>query len=136
MTAQLTAAVLGVLLAGTILFLVRRDHLHGPYALWWLGVAAATLILGVFPSVVPWLGVITGISYAPVVPIIVGISMILLRMLQLDIERSRQERQLRRLVQKIAILETEMKTARAPLRTSDSTSATQLSEDGDWHENE
>ncbi len=136
MTAQLTAAVLGVLLAGTILFLVRRDHLHGPYALWWLGVAIATLILGVFPAVVPWLGLITGISYAPVVPIIVGISMILLRMLQLDIERSRQERQLRRLVQKIAILETEMKTQRAPSRITDPTPATQLPEDGDWHENE
>jgi len=136
MTAQLTAAVLGVLLAGTILFLVRRDHLHGPYALWWLGVAIATLILGVFPSVVPWLGLITGISYAPVVPIIVGISMILLRMLQLDIERSRQERQLRRLVQKIAILETEMKTQRAPSSITDPASSTQLPQDGDWHDNE
>ncbi len=135
MTAQLTAAVLGVVLAGTILFLVRRDHLHGPYALWWLGVAIATLILGVFPSVVPWLGLITGISYAPVVPIIVGISMILLRMLQLDIERSRQERQLRRLVQKIAILETEMKCQRDPPDAKTAVS-TPLHEGGDWHEHE
>ena len=34
MTMQITAALIGVLLAGSILYLVRRDHLHGPYALW------------------------------------------------------------------------------------------------------
>ncbi len=112
MTAQITSAVLGILLAGAILYLVRRDHLHGPYALWWLGVAAATLVLGVFPPVVEWLGRITGISYAPVLPIIVGVSMILLRMLKMDIDRSRQERQIRRMIQKLAILEQEIVTVR------------------------
>ena len=108
MTAQITSAVIGIVLAGAILFLVRRDHLHGPYALWWFGVAAATFALGVFPSLVEWLGHLTGISYAPVLPIIVGVSLILLRLLKLDIDRSRQERRLRRLTQKLAILEDEL----------------------------
>lgn len=108
MTAQITSAVIGIVLAGAILFLVRRDHLHGPYALWWFGVAAATFALGVFPSLVEWLGHLTGISYAPVLPIIVGVSLILIRLLKLDIDRSRQERRLRRLTQKLAILEDEL----------------------------
>ena len=95
--AQITAAILGVCLAGAIFYLVRRDHLHGPYAAWWLMVAAATLILGIFPAVVTWLGLLTGIKYAPVLPIIVALSLILLRLLKLDIDRSRQERQIRRL---------------------------------------
>jgi len=108
LNAQITAAILGVALAGAILYLVRRDHLHGPFAAWWLMVAAATLALGMFPSLVLWLGRVTGISYAPVLPIIIGLSLVLLRLLKLDVDRSRQERQLRRLTQKLAILENEL----------------------------
>jgi len=108
MSAQITAALLGLLLAGSILYLVRRDHLHGPYALWWLIIAAATLVLGFVPRTVDWLAHLSGIAYPPVLPIIVALSLILLRMLQLDIERSRQERQIRRLNQKLAILEEEL----------------------------
>jgi hypothetical protein len=47
-----------------------------------------------------------------VLPIIVGIGMILIRMLRTDIDRSRQERQLRRLAQKLAILEQELVVTR------------------------
>ncbi|MEO7063533.1 MAG: DUF2304 domain-containing protein [Dokdonella sp.] len=108
MTSQITAAILGIALAGAILFLVRRDHLHGPYAVWWFAVAAATFVLGVFPSVIPWLGHVTGIAYAPVLPIIIGMSLILIRLLKFDINRSRQERQMRRLTQKLAIIEQEL----------------------------
>lgn len=108
LSAHVTALVLGVLLAGTILFLVRRDYLHGPHAVWWLSVAVAALLLGLFPALVPWLGRITGIAYAPVLPIIIGLSMMLVRLLKLDIDRSQQERKIRRLTQKLAILEHEM----------------------------
>ena len=112
MTSQLTSAAISVLLAGAILYLVRRDHMHGSYALWWLAIAAAILVLGVFPPVIDWLGRVSGISYPPILPIIVGIGMILIRMLRTDIDRSRQERQLRRLAQKLAILEQELASAR------------------------
>jgi len=116
MTAQITAGVIALLLAGAILYMVRRDHLHGSYALWWLAVAAATLLLGVFPPVIDWLGQLTGISYAPVLPIIVGIGMILMRMLKMDIDRSRRERQLRRLTQRIALLEQDLRELRTAPR--------------------
>jgi hypothetical protein len=108
LTGQITSAILGIGLTAAILFLVRRDHLHGPYAVWWFAVAAATFALGVFPTLVVWLGRVTGIVYAPVLPIIVGLSLILIRMLKLDIDRSKQERQIRRLTQKLAILEQEL----------------------------
>jgi len=107
-TAQITSGLISVLLAGAILYLVRRDHLHGSYALWWLAVAGAILVLGVFPPVIDWLGRLTAINYAPILPIIIGIGMILIRMLKMDIDRSRRERQLRRLAQKLAILEHEI----------------------------
>ena len=112
MSAVITAALIGFVMAGAILYLVRRDHLHGSYALWWLAVAAAALVLGVFPQVTDWLGRVTGIAYAPVLPIIIGLGMILLRMLKMDIDRSRSERQLRRLTQKLGIIEQELMQAR------------------------
>jgi hypothetical protein len=108
LTGQITSAALGIALAGAILFLVRRDHLHGPYAVWWFAVAAATFVLGVFPNTVVWLGHETGIGYAPVLPIIIGLSLVLIRLLKLDIDRSKQERKVRRLTQKLAILEQEL----------------------------
>jgi len=108
LTGQITSAILGVALTGAILFLVRRDHLHGPYAIWWFGVAAATFVLGVFPGLVVWLGHATGIFYAPILPIIIGLSLVLIRLLKLDIDRSKQERRIRRLTQKLAILEQEL----------------------------
>lgn len=119
MTSQITSAILGAVLAGAILFLVRRDHLHGPYAVWWFGVAAATFVLGVFPTTVVWLGRLTGIGYAPVLPIIIGLSLVLIRLLKLDIDRSKQERQIRRLTQKLAILEQELdRLGNPPARTA------------------
>ena len=125
LTSQITSAILGIALAGAILFLVRRDHLHGPYAVWWFAVAAATFVLGVFPSVVVWLGHLTGILYAPVLPIIIGLSLVLIRLLKLDINRSKQERQIRRLTQKLAILEQEL------ARVGGRGARTQVDEDGD-----
>lgn len=122
MNAQITAALLGLALAGSILYLVRRDHLHGPYALWWLIVAAATLVLGFVPRTIDWLAHLSGIAYPPVLPIIIGLSLILLRLLQLDIERSRQERQIRRLNQKLAILEEELTSLRRSVAARSDTS--------------
>lgn len=41
-------------------------------------------------------------------PISIGLSLVLLRLLKLDIDRSKQERRIRRLTQKLAILEQEL----------------------------
>jgi hypothetical protein len=106
------SALIGIGLAVTILYLVRRDHLHGPYALWWLFVAAAALVMGLFPQVVDWLGRLTHVYYPPALPIIVGLSLVLVRLLKLDIDRSEQERRMRRLVQKVAMLEEELAQTR------------------------
>jgi glycosyltransferase involved in cell wall biosynthesis len=72
------------------------------------GLPQARLLLGAFPVIVVWLGNFTGIAYAPVLPIIIGLSLVLIRLLKLDIDRSQQERRMRRLAQKLAILEEEL----------------------------
>ena len=116
----LVSAAIGIALASVILYLVRRDHLHGSYALWWLVVAAATLVVSVFPHLVDRLGELVGIAYPPILAIILGMGLILIRMLLMDVDRSRQERTLRRLTQRLAILDQELGEARAKLATLES----------------
>lgn len=115
MTVILVSAVIGIALAATILYLVRRDHLHGSYALWWLVIAAAALVVGLFPHAIDRLGEVVGIAYPPILALIFAIGLILVRMLLMDVDRSRQERALRRLTQRLAILDQELGEARAKL---------------------
>lgn len=105
MTYQITSALLGLTIAFGILFLVRRDHLHGPYAVWWLGVAVIAMLLGLFPQITNWLAIRTGVGYPPILALVLGFGLLLIKMLTMDLERSRQERQIRRLAQRLALLE-------------------------------
>lgn len=113
MTAGMTALLLGVLVAGGILLLVRRDHLHGSYAIWWLAVAAGALVLGFFPRLVDWLGERFGVSYPPMLIVLVVLVALLLKLVALDIDTTRRERRVRRLLQKVSILEAELRSLRA-----------------------
>lgn len=104
MTYQMTSMVIGVILATVILFLVRRDHLHGPYAFWWIGAAATVTVLGFFPSLFDVAARHLGISYPPILALVLGFALLLIKILTMDVERSRQERQIRRLAQQLAML--------------------------------
>lgn len=104
-TYQLTSMAIGVSLAAIILFLVRRDHLHGPYAIWWIGSAATVALLGLFPRLFDTWAAKLGISYPPILAIVLGFGLLLLKILTMDLERSRQERLIRRLTQRLAMLE-------------------------------
>lgn len=102
---QMTSTAIGLAIAGSILYLVRRDHLHGPYAVWWLCVAVIVVLLGFFPTVFDHVALWLRIGYPPILAIVLGIGLILIKMLTMDLERSRQERKIRRLAQRVAMLE-------------------------------
>jgi hypothetical protein len=112
MTLPLTAMALGLGLALGILWLVRRDQLHGSYAIWWLLLALVALLLGLFPGLVDWVGARFGVAYPPMLLAVVAIIAILLKLVAVDIDVTRRERRLRRLVQKVAILELELQQLR------------------------
>lgn len=109
MTYQLTSLALGLLIAGTILWLVRRDHLHGPFALWWIGVAITVAMLGLWPRLFDGIARVLGISYPPILAVVLGFGLLLVKMLTMDIERSRQERKMRRLAQRLALFEADLR---------------------------
>lgn len=102
---QTTSAFLGLLLGISILLLVRRDHLNSRHAVWWLVVAAASLVFGFFPRLIDWLGEALGVAYPPVLALVGGIAVLLVKVLLQDLENTRQERQIRRLTQRLAIYE-------------------------------
>lgn len=112
-TYQITSMAIGISLAAIILFLVRRDHLHGPYSLWWIGAATTVALLGFFPRLFDAVALELGISYPPILAVVLGFSMILVKILTMDLERSRQERLIRRLAQRLAMLEAQAPEAQA-----------------------
>ena len=102
---QYISAAIGVVIGLLILGLIRKNHLHSGYAVWWLCVAAAIMVLGGYPELVDYAGRILGIAYPPILLIVLGVCVVLLKILTMDIERTRQEQQLRRLAQRLAMLE-------------------------------
>jgi len=102
---QWTSAFLGPLFGIVIIYLIRRNHLHSRYALWWLPLAIVIGLLGVFPDIVDKVAPFLGISYPPVLVLVVGLGVLLIKILVMDIERSRNEVKLQRLIQRVAMLE-------------------------------
>lgn len=117
---QIVSSVIGLSLGGAILWLVRRDRLHGMYALWWLVLALGIVGLGLFPSLVDRIGAWLGITYPPILVLILGLGLALLKLLTLDIHRSHLQQDTRRLTQRIALLERELaRLRRSQGRASD-----------------
>lgn len=111
---QLTSTVIGAFIALCILWLVRRDHLHGRFAIWWLSVASICALLGLFPQTIDWVAVRLGISYPPILAVVLGIGFIVLKMITMDIDRSRNETKIHRLAQRLAMLEGELLDRKKP----------------------
>jgi hypothetical protein len=110
---QWTTAIIGLMIALVIFFLIRRDILHVKRSLWWIGVAVLIIIMGFFPLSIAQFGVLLGVNYPPILILTIGMGFILIKILSMDLERSRHERMLRRLTQKIAIIESFQKEAKA-----------------------
>lgn len=97
--------VIGALLSISIFYLVRKDKMHGPFATWWLMVALATIILSAFPSWVDNVALKIGIVYPPTLILVLAVGLMLIKMLTMDMALTRKERKIRRLTQRMAIIE-------------------------------
>ncbi len=102
---QWTSAILGVSIATMILILIRRDHLQTHHVGWWLLIAALIAFLGFFPQILNTIAFYVNIQYPPTLLFSIGMGMLLVKILKVDIHQSKQERKIRRLVQRIALLE-------------------------------
>jgi hypothetical protein len=102
---HLTVLVIGFGLAYGILHLVRRDHLYIRQGVFWIAIALLSLALAIWPSLIDMLGAAVGIAYPPNLLFLVAIVVLVLKTLLSDIALTKVRRDLRRLNQRMALLE-------------------------------
>lgn len=105
---QLISGGLGVIVALVIFVLVRKDMLHSRDGIRWLVAAFLVLAVGLAPGLVDQIGHTLGISYPPIVVMLGGLAVLLIKLLISDIQRASMRVDIERLVQKVAILEAEL----------------------------
>ncbi len=105
---QTTTTLLGVGLAILILYLIRRDHLYLMHGLFWVVVAGAAALLGAWPGLVDRIAYAVGISYPPALLLLFACIVLFVKSLHADMMNTRIERDVRRLNQRLAILEADL----------------------------
>ncbi len=104
--------VLGVLASlATLLFVVellRRGILRERFAVLWLVVGLALLVLAVFPSVLEWAADVIGVAVPSNLMFVAGGFVLLIVSVQLSWEASVADARIRRLAEEVAILRLEI----------------------------
>lgn len=102
---NIVTASIGICTAAVILFLVRKDKLSVNYSLWWGMLALGLVLFGVVPSLIDFIGKAVGVHYPPILIVIIAICLIFIKLLFMDLHRSRHEQQIRILTQRLALYE-------------------------------
>ena len=100
--------VFALIIVVTVFMTMRNSGLKERYGLWWYVIAFFTLILSVFPSILRWTALHTGV----VVPLnlgffVAGVALLLLS-LRFSVDLSRSDEDRRRLTEEAAILRLQM----------------------------
>ena len=104
---HLAVLVIGVALAAGILYLVRRDHIYIRQGMFWIAIAVATLAFALWPGLIDVAGRALGIAYPPTLLLLVAIVVLVVKALLADIALTKTSRAVRRLNQRIALIEAE-----------------------------
>ena len=114
---QVTTALMGIGLAALILYLIRRDHLYVMHGLFWVLVAGAAAVLGAWPGLIDRLAMVMGVVYPPTLLLLLVSMVLLIKALHSDMVNTRIERDVRRLNQRLALLEADLQM-QAPEHTA------------------
>ena len=108
MTDLFTAAT-GLFVAATIVYLIKRDRLQVRHGVSWMLVAAIFALFGFSPSLLDRLAVSLGVAYSPTVALVIGGSALIIKAVSSDVERSLSEVKITRIVQRLAMLEADIR---------------------------
>ena len=106
---SIITGIIGLLVAAVILLLVRRDNLHAQHGLGWIAVALGFTLLGFSPGIIDWTAHFFGVTYPPVLALTLAIVFLVIKILLMDIEHSRIQVRQQRLIQRVAMLEADLK---------------------------
>ena len=113
------SGVLGVLFSLVVVWFIRKDHMHVQYSLWWLIVAAVAILLGLNPGLIVQAARGLGVDYPPTLLFLWAIVALFFKALLGDVERSRSQRRLLRLTQRVVMLEEQLELMEQRLAESD-----------------
>ena len=82
-------------------------HVH--HGLGWIVVATAFALLGFSPKLFDHVAHYLGIAYPPILALTLGMGLLVIKILLMDIERSRIEMRNQRLIQRVAMLEADLR---------------------------
>ena len=116
MTSIVTGTI-GLFVAALIFLLIRKDRLHVQQGLGWVVVAIGFALLGFSPRVIDWMASQLGIANPPVLALVLGLVVLVIKTLLMDLERSRLELRSQRLVQRVAMLEAELRRLQQSLES-------------------
>ena len=111
-TYHLVVLIMGIGMAVGILYLVRRDHLYIRQGVFWIFIAAVSFLFGLWPYLIDTLGAVFGVAYPPTLLLLVAIVVLIMKALLGDIALTKVRRDMRRLNQRMALLEADHPVAR------------------------
>ncbi len=100
--------VLAIVAALLVLRLVATRQLRSKYALLWLGVAVAMIVVAAFPGLLDELADVMGVDYAPTLFLLLALGLLAFLVGHLTWEVSRLEMRLRSLAEDNALLRTSL----------------------------
>ena len=106
---SLTVGIIGIATAIAIVTLIRKDHLRVRYGMWWIAMAGIFALLGLFPTLIDQFARYVDVAYPPVLALTIAIVVVVIKILLMDIEHSRNSINLQRLTQRIALLESDLR---------------------------
>lgn len=106
----LTAALLGLTLAVFIIYLLRRDQLYLREAMFWLVTALVSILFALVPAAVDWLGGMAGVAYPPALVLALVCVVLTVKSLLADVAQTQLRREVRRLNQRVALMDVERQT--------------------------
>jgi len=102
-------SIIGVTVSALILMLIRRDQLEASVGVAWILVAAGFCLLGFAPFLVDSLARFLNVAHAPSLAFSLALGAITLKLVYDDVQRSKLQITNKRLVQRLAILETRLR---------------------------
>lgn len=112
--ASLVTGAIGIIIAIIIISLIRKDRLHVRHGLGWIAVALSCALLGLMPGLFDELAKYLGIGYPPTLALTLSIALLVIKILLMDIERSKLEVRHQRLIQRVAMLEADLNNFTRP----------------------
>jgi hypothetical protein len=104
MMPNIAAFLLALAIVGLVAEMLRRKKLREKYAIWWLVVGIATLLLAAFPQLLVYIAQVVGVQLPSNLLFILSILMLLGVCLHLSWEISVVEEETRALAEEVAIL--------------------------------